>query len=238
MAFYATTDLHGRKDLYLKMKAMLKEDDVVFFCGDAGDRGPDGWDLIKTIYEDEQFVYIKGNHEDMLVNAMIAYQRKPGSTSRAFKLLCDNGGEKTFQDWQRDGCDYDWIDKLESLPCHKEYTNKDGTLILMSHAGYTPWYDEENPEKITVPDEFEMIWNRDHFYEDWDNEHFPHHIVVHGHTPIPHLANRLLDKREDLSHGAYWYDGSHKVCLDNFSAFSDVACLLNLDTFEEIIVEA
>lgn len=238
MAVYATTDLHGRKDLFFKMKEVLKEGDTVFFLGDAGDRGPDGWELIKLIYEDEQFVYLKGNHEDMLVESMKMFQKKPGHRSRAFQLLCNNGGEKTFQDWQRDGCDYAWIEKLDELPLHTEYTNKDGKIILMSHAGYTAWWDKENPTKITIPDEFELIWNRDHFYDDWDIEHFPNHIVAHGHTPILHLASRILDKSENIPHGAYWYDNNHKVDLDNLSAFSDVACLLNLDTLQEIIVEA
>ena len=58
MSIYATTDLHGRKDLYLKIKEILQPDDKVFFLGDANDRGWDGWELIKLIYNDPQFIYL------------------------------------------------------------------------------------------------------------------------------------------------------------------------------------
>jgi hypothetical protein len=237
MAVYATTDLHGRKDLYLKIKEMLRPDDQVFFLGDAGDRGPDGWALIKMIYEDPQFVYLKGNHEDMLVDAIRAYMKNPDYPSKEYKLLKQNGGQCTFESWWKDGADGEWADKLDKLPVHLEYTNKDGKLILMSHAGYTPWTDPDDATKIIIPDEFELVWNRDHFYDNWNEECSQNCIIVHGHTTIPSLAKRLCDKREELKHGAYWYENDRKVCLDNWSAFSDVVCLLNLDTFEEIIVE-
>ena len=70
MAVYACSDLHGRLDLYKQIKAFLNPEDTVYFLGDAGDRGPDSWELIKTIYSDDQFVYLMGNHEEMLVEAM------------------------------------------------------------------------------------------------------------------------------------------------------------------------
>lgn len=88
-----------------------------------------------------------------------------------------------------------------------------------------------------LPNEFELLWNRDHFLDEIDECWAENCIVVHGHTPIPHLANYICDPNKNLQHGAYWYDDKRKVCLDNLSAYTDVACLLNLDTFEEIIVE-
>ena len=63
---YALGDLHGHYSIYEKVKAMLKPEDTVYFHGDAGDRGPDSWKCIKAIYDDPQFIYIKGNHEDLL----------------------------------------------------------------------------------------------------------------------------------------------------------------------------
>ena len=236
MAIYATTDLHGQLDLYNKMKAILKPKDKVYFLGDAGDRGPDGWKLIKTIYADPQFIYIKGNHEDMLVNAIREYKKNPECKSKAYKLLKDNGGEKTFRDWWLDGEDARWAHALEDLPMHMEYQNKDGKYVLMSHAGYTPWGTPGNDRAILIPGGFDLIWNRDHFYDTWNDECLQNCIVVHGHTSIPSLANRLGDKPQNAKFGAYWYDSGHKVCIDNLSAGSGVACLLNLDTFEAIVV--
>ena len=70
MATYAISDLHGRMDLFRQVKEFLQPEDVVYVLGDCGDRGPAGWELIKTVYEDPQFIYLMGNHEDMLVDAM------------------------------------------------------------------------------------------------------------------------------------------------------------------------
>jgi hypothetical protein len=238
MAVYATTDLHGRFDLYEKIKATVTTDDKVFFLGDAGDRGPDGWKLIKAIYEDDQFTYIKGNHEDMLVNAIRAYRNNPECESKAYKLLERNGGAKTFEDWWKDGQDYGWIDKLGQLPLRAEYRNTSGVWALMSHAGYTPWTDPDDENTLLIPSDFELIWNRDHFYDEEYDEWKKGCVAVHGHTPIIHLAKYLCDPSPTLLHGAYWYDNRRKVCIDNLSAYSDVACLLNLDTFEEILIVA
>ena len=238
MAVYATTDLHGRYDLYQKIKEILQPNDIVFFLGDAGDRGLDGLKLIKAILEDEQFIYLKGNHEDMLVDAARAYLRNPEYESEDYKLLKRNGGAKTFEDWWKDGCPKDLIDKLDALKIHSEYKNKDGIWILMSHAGYTPWGDPDDANTVLIPCDFELLWNRDHFYDEDYEDWMPNCVVVHGHTTIPSLANHLCDPNENLQHGAYWYDGKRKCCIDNLSAYSDVACLLNLDTFKEILVEA
>lgn len=235
MSIYATTDLHGRLDLYLKIKEFLQPNDLVYFLGDAGDRGLKGWELIKAIYNDPQFIYIKGNHEDMLVDAIRMYLKYPDYKSPEFKLLRDNGGEKTMEDWWLDGADERWVDILNNLPTHAEYRNKNGQLILMSHAGYTPWMDPDSQNTIFVPSDFELLWNRDHFYDGEYEDWLQNSVVIHGHTSIPHLANYLCDPNKNLQHGAYWYDDRRKCCLDNLSAYTDVACLLNLDTFEETI---
>ena len=220
------------------MKELLKPEDIVYFLGDAGDRGPDGWKLIKAIYDDDQFIYLKGNHEDMLVDAAREYLRNPDCESDEYYRLKRNGGAKTLEAWWLDGADEKWVKKLDALPLTAEYKNKDGIYILMSHAGYTPWSDPDDPKAVLIPSDFELLWNRDHFYDDEYDEWLENCIVLHGHTSIPSLADKLCDHREDIPRGAYWYDERRKCCIDNLSAASDVACLLNLDTFEEILVEA
>lgn len=37
---FACADLHGQYNLYKQIKNFLKEDDKVYFLGDATDRGP------------------------------------------------------------------------------------------------------------------------------------------------------------------------------------------------------
>ena len=47
MSVYALADLHGNGTIYNKIKNFLKPNDTVYFLGDAIDRGPDGWTILK-----------------------------------------------------------------------------------------------------------------------------------------------------------------------------------------------
>ena len=67
---FACSDLHGMLPFFEQICEMLESDDIVYFLGDAGDRGPEPWETIKRIAEHPQFIYLKGNHEDMLVRAL------------------------------------------------------------------------------------------------------------------------------------------------------------------------
>lgn len=93
VSVYAISDLHGMLCLYQEVKKFLKPEDKVYCPGDCGDRGPDPWETIKAVAADPQFIYIKGNHEDMLVNAMREYA-KYECFDRDYALLCFNGGER------------------------------------------------------------------------------------------------------------------------------------------------
>ena len=238
MARYALSDLHGRLDLFLKIKELLQPDDVVYFLGDAGDRGPHGWELIKQIYNDPQFVYLKGNHEDMLVEAMRASVKKYGMWSKEYQLLNRNGGFMTFDDWLKDGAEQEWASRLDALPQHFEFINDKGQLILLSHAGYTPWADVDDPTKTDDLRFFDLLWDRDHLLDDWDEQDcVKNSIVVHGHTTIKSLFRRLCIKADEIPWGVYWYCDNHKACIDNYSAMTGKACLLNLDTLDYILVD-
>ena len=107
MSVYAVSDLHGRYDLFQMIKDFIKPEDKVYIIGDCGDRGKDGWAIIKEVYENPQFIYIKGNHEDMLVEAM-----RTGDKS----LCYYNGGKSTYEAWKyKDGHNMSWAAKLQKL---------------------------------------------------------------------------------------------------------------------------
>ena len=232
MAVYATTDLHGNKALYDKIKVMLEPEDIVYFLGDANDRGPDGWELIKTIYEDPQFIYLRGNHECMFVAAALdCLAGKDRSENVMF--LYRNGGAKTLSAWKREGKSKRWLEKIVKLPTHTEYINQDGKVILMSHAGYTPqWIDD----KLYIPNDVDLLWEGDHIDDYWNETHFGDCVVVHGHTPTFYIAAECGHLGNELDAGAYWYCNNHKVGLDNACYTTGFACLLNLDTLEDIVI--
>lgn len=237
MSVYACSDLHGSINLYNQITNFLKPEDVVYFLGDAGDRGSAPWETIKAILKNPQFIYLKGNHEDMLVRAAREYIID-GFLSYDYSLLCQNGGYKTFENWQEEEFANAWIAHLDKLPLRAEYVNKDGIKFIMTHAGLTPG-------KRTTFEKEDLLWSREHFFEKWP-EGEEKTIVLHGHTPIPNLYKRLNEAHrfyhnEDLEYdnepGIYTYCGGHKICLDCGTFVTGHIVLFDLDTYDEHIFE-
>lgn len=223
MSVYALSDLHGNEILFNKILNFLAPNDKVYFLGDAADRGKVGFRLIKQIYEDPRFIYVKGNHEDMLIKAMEEFCSEH-EKGEAFRLLAYNGGKNTFDEWRKFGTNITWAKKLKNLPSWVAYINNKGQFISMSHAGFTP-HQNEFPKKT------DLIWSREHFLDDWD-EQIKNTIVVHGHTPIIFLAEDLGLNLTELEPKPLWYCDNKKVCIDLGTYMTDATMLLNLDTFK------
>lgn len=228
MAVYACSDLHGMLHFYKAIKDILKPEDVVYFLGDAGDRGPHPWECIKAILEDPQFIYIKGNHEDMLVDAM------GHGYGSAWALLRSNGGKKTCEEAMAEPDWKEWRDKLASLPTKAMYGNVQGETIYLSHAGFTPHTNHQG--YMSWNWDKDLLWDRDHFLDPWpEDEMFQKSIVVHGHTPIPYLLEEIdpACRMGEIEPGALWYAGGKKCCIDCGAVFTGFCVLLNLDTWDE-----
>lgn len=215
MTTYAISDLHGRKDLWLKAnKEVFKENDVIYFLGDAADRGPDGWELIKTLLDDKRVIYLMGNHEDMLINAI------KGKISN-INLLYYNGGKNTLDSYKLDSEENQekYLKKLKMLPKYETYypLNTKNILVL-SHAGTTPGR--------PIFDEQDWLWDRDHLFDEWisDREDI---FIVHGHTPIQNLYE-FNEKVEIIN-----YCNGHKFDIDLGAFISNKLGILNLDTLED-----
>lgn len=214
MATYAISDLHGRKDLWLKAnKEIFKENDTIYFLGDAADRGPDGWELIKILLDDPRVVYLIGNHEDLLIKAI-----EDGDIS----LLYWNGGKNTFESYELDSKENQekYLKKLKVLPKHETYyPSKTKNILVLSHAGTTPGK--------PIFDENDWLWDREHLYDEWisDREDI---FIIHGHTPVQNLNNG----KEQI----HTYCNGHKIDIDLGAFVSNKLGILNLDTFEEIII--
>ena len=225
MSVYAVSDLHGYLDNYYKIKKMLKPEDKVFCLGDCGDRGPDSWDTIKIVYQDPQFIYIKGNHEDMLVKAA----REELGNSRSYQhrgVLQRNGGWGTLLEMFTEDDFEKWIDKIDKLPLYTTYKNEKEETLFLCHAGCTL-------DTSEIPSDEHLLWDRYHYL---DNAKWQiYGIVVHGHTPIQHLADEIGDKATGES--AYIYCKKKKVCIDAYTHKTGNTILFNLDTFESILIQ-
>lgn len=223
MSVYALSDLHGMSDLYKQIKNFLKPEDKVYFLGDAGDRGPRCMETIKLIARDPQFIYLKGNHEQMLVDALVDYLDGIGYTEN--QMLCfQNGGHPTYEEFILEHDEQilaGWVKYLHNLPEEEQYENEQGHLIVLTHSGYTFGIDDSD-----------KIWNRSHISDAWPKA-YSNVIMVHGHTPNPRLAQKVKQEYDEV--GAVYYCGNHKIGIDAGAVWTDCALLLDLDTFDEHI---
>jgi hypothetical protein len=224
---FALSDLHGEYNLWKQIKDYLKPNDTLYYLGDAADRGPDGWKLIKELYNDSRVIYLKGNHEDMLVKAIREYIKYDGMTGKAYYHLCNNGGERTFNDWYVDGAYSEWAKILDNLPYYTTYRNEKNILVHLCHAGLTPW--DSDPLFV---DEYKCLWDRDHYLEEPEEDEL-NGVSVYGHTPIIYIADDLHIR--ELEPGALWHCNNHKIAIDCGACVTGMTTLLDLDTFDEHI---
>ena len=219
MSVYACSDLHGLGKLWDEIKDFLQPTDKLYYLGDAIDRGPDGYRILKEMLADPRVTVLLGNHEDMLMSRM----RDPSYDYIAY-LHENNGGRVT---WEAVEADSDYMEvyyQLRNLQLYTTYTNKDGKCIFMSHSGSTDIDEEED-----------LLWDREGFlYHDIGANDY----VVHGHTPKESLYKRIIkytDTRPPKpTNGAYWYT-LDRCCIDCGSIVTGETVLLDLDTFNEYI---
>ena len=176
---FAIGDIHGCPDELGVMLNAIKPvaGDTVVFVGDYVDRGPSARDVIEMLLEREreggaEFVFLKGNHEDM----MSAYLGLPGNYGESFLF---NGGASTLESYGVG--ERQLPDARAYIPDHHfEFVRRLATSYLRPpylfvHAGVVPALEIEEQR---VED---MLWIRQEFI------YSPHKLgatVVFGHTPM------------------------------------------------------
>lgn len=233
---FACSDLHGMLCFWTSIIETLNPDDKIYVLGDCGDRGPQSWETLEAVLNEPRAILLKGNHEDMLEKALLSYLALGDEEiiwSDDFNLLAYNGGSKTFAGARKAGHIGETVRKLKELSIYQIYTNTIGEKIYLSHAGFTPWKDANG--EVEIPNETDLIWDRNHFFDRaqdlWDDNV----IIVHGHTPIPHLLRDLNIPKDGYEGGALWYADGRKCCIDCGAVFIGQCVLLDLDTWEEQI---
>jgi len=234
---FACTDFHGAIKNYERINSFLKEDDKVYFLGDAADRGEHGWLIIKKLVNNPKWIWILGNHDEMLAKRLLYMDN-----DQIASLHDWNGGSSTWEDVEND-IEAGRVDEvlnianyISALPKNAIYFNKDGAKIYMSHSGFIG----KDPE-----DAEDLVWDRTHFITPISKEDNTITYVIHGHTPIPYLIEELENYNEFfdtkliiekcISPRAYWYLNHTKCDLDCLTIQTGTTVLLDLDTFEEII---
>jgi len=189
---FAVGDIHGHSieltELFetLTTEAGLHPDtDTVVFLGDYVDSGPNTKQVVEQLMEwNEHYPhwrFLKGNHEDLMLDALVYNFRKYGD----FYLWWNQGGRETTQSYLPiDASVYERaiMQPREYIPPHHlEWLNnrpltheQDGHVFV--HAGFAPRIG------LAGQTEVDMLWIRELFVNsDWD---FDGKRVVFGHTPF------------------------------------------------------
>lgn len=192
---YAVGDIHGcyneLKELMDKILVDIGNDAAkIVFLGDYVDRGPDSakvvdfLDSLRTSGPSGiEFVFLRGNHEDMLINAVL---EKP--TKDDLELFYMNGGFQTRQSYE----DNNFIFKdHEEFYRSLERYHRDGDFFFV-HAGLAPALTMEKALNQYVFGYDALFWARE--WNEHDGE-FPENVfIVHGHTPVAEVdfhANQI-----------------------------------------------
>lgn len=214
--FFVFSDIHGRYDLWEQVKKYLYGQPAIFL-GDAADRGADGYQIMKELLDSSNIIYLKGNHEDMFVEAARTFFKAKSSScepsdieafDRAYRLLIYNSGNSTWQAWKKDGCPLGIVNRLSRLPVYFSAGQFD---FCHSGCNKAEW---ENRENIS---EKQLIWNRSHFPCDW----FEGRTLVHGHTPVEHLTCY-----RNFDHKAVGYN--NKIDIDIGAVVCDTIAVYNI----------
>lgn len=257
------TDIHGQWHLYRAIVDYCKNNDpecTIIFGGDACDRGPDGYKIMKDLLSDPQIVYLKGNHEDIFVRAawFIMRDYKDFFTTERIKqylnkclfqdfysyevkLSMENGGKYLLTDWMLDGMSTDFVDNINKLPLTFSYENIDfchaGGLFTVFQRAAENEYNQEFVDKNDIE---MLLWDRNYLACGWEKNR----ICVHGHTPASYLPAAAYGRDKSLKsiHPCIWEElmgakdkrPGYKIDMDTGATFSGRAYLLDVLTMNVI----
>jgi serine/threonine protein phosphatase 1 len=174
---FAVGDIHG---CYDKLAAMMKilpwrkdEGDLLLFIGDYIDRGPKSREvvdfLVRLRQEGGEFVFLKGNHEKMLMDYYIQQKDQ--------MLYVANGGAETIASYVEGGIGRkafvlpeEHLEFFLSLTLYHETED-----YIFVHAGL------KDGIPLTEQSEEDLLWIREEFIYsayDWNKR------VIFGHTAL------------------------------------------------------
>jgi len=206
MSVFAIGDIHGCPDELEVLLAAIapRAGDTVVFLGDYVDRGPASRALVDRLLrlagEDFRSVFLRGNHEDML----LAYL---GISGRHGDVYLENGGGATLASYGVPPGTPRAAVRRHIPETHLEFFRTCvlqhlAAPFLFVHAGIRPGID------LARQEEEDLLWIREEFF---GQPHALPYTVVFGHTPTRE-ARIELPYRIGLDTGLVY--GNKLSCLD------------------------
>lgn len=228
LLIYVMSDLHGCYDKYMKMmdQLNLQKDDTLYVLGDVVDRGPDGIKILLDMYDRDNIIFLRGNHEQTAMKVL----RCMFDSGAGFN---DDELVPMIQLWMLDGGNTT-LEQFIGIPAY----DKKKVLTYLWHSVISA-ETEVNGKKYllahTVPEKEIMLGKDkcepDDFIlgePDYDLRYYDDRIIVTGHTPTG-----LIEKAYQ---GRIYIKNNH-IAVDCGAFFKDgrLGCIC-LDTMEEYYV--
>jgi serine/threonine protein phosphatase 1 len=221
--YYAIGDVHG-EDLRLGLLHDFIFEELgragvpatIVHLGDYVDRGPESRGVVARVMalpqraarearkgapSDIGVVALRGNHEEMMLNAYddseplsMSHWRMNGGDQTINSYLRSRGGQ---EDW-RDAVDREHVKWLRKLPT---LWRDEERKIAFVHAGIDPKTFPECSDEV-------RIWTRSQIFfnpELWpDRTELEDWLIVHGHTPTEDFEPEVLEQRINIDTGAVY----------------------------------
>ena len=194
-------DIHGYSETFNQLikKLNLNENDIVICLGDLIDKGPDSFQVLKTVEESKQIFSLRGNHEEMM---RLSISLDHG---RMMKSWIKYGGLSTLESISADKNNQielarKWLPFIENMP----------TEIILNqfrlvHAGY------EDKMPLGSQNNQQRMWGRSIFQVKKPLDKYRQIIV--GHTPVQKL--NILSENNIWVSEIFLIDGRPSVkCID------------------------
>lgn len=224
----AIGDIHGQYEMLLELIAKIapQSDDQLVFLGDYIDRGPNSpavldW-LISFKQQWPQTIVLRGNHEQMLLDAVISAEEKLNGRTNwlndVFALRSNGlpapiyyfiacGGRETIIAYNPLLRDSDLCEELTKIPtAHLGFIRQ--TDFYYTYGKYMFVHASVDPKNIfgTKDNNRTFLWERAPL---WKADKSWSKVVVHGHTPVE--KPYFNDSEINLDTGA-GYNGKLTAC--------------------------
>lgn len=189
MNVFVVSDIHGHIKQFEDILTHWNPEDTLVVLGDLIDRGPQSLQVIEKVMTlkqtyDEQVIFLKGNHEDMLLNFLNNPAEKQGNYYM-------NGGLETMQTLLAQLPDalanVSYTEQAEAVKAHfsaqLEFLATAPThhiigQVLLTHAGFNSEF--ATLEQSTTRD---FLWIRKHYLQ----ANKTPYVNVFGHTPLTYI---------------------------------------------------
>ena len=221
---YAVGDIHGRADLLVRLHELIQKDAQIYgqaknkkiiYLGDYIDRGLDSKTVIDILLsqplEGFQHVFLRGNHEDLLLRCFLDPQAWPqwiglGGAATALSYGAGLGRSEAEGDDGNERIRQDFLQRIP--PEHRRFLEglqlscRSGDYLFV-HAGVRPHVplEQQDPQ--------DLMWIREDFLRHKASLGV---VVVHGHSIS--LKPEVLPERIGIDTGAYATNALSCVVLD------------------------